>query len=84
MTMRQLNNDLRDNEDLLKLAEVAAMLRVHPMTVRRWGDQGLLPFYALGPRHIHRYRRGDIDRFIAQQRGGQQQTADRGTAPRGW
>jgi len=34
---------------------VAAFLGVHPNTIRRWSDEGLIPCLRLGPRHDRRF-----------------------------
>jgi len=48
------------NEEWLGLAETAEILGVHPNTLRRWGDQGLLPVHRTGGGH-RRFRREDIE-----------------------
>ncbi len=53
------------SEKLLKLAEVAEFLHVHPNTIRRWSDQGKLMFYRVSLRGDRRYKKSDIDLFLA-------------------
>jgi excisionase family DNA binding protein len=48
------------NEEWLGLAETAEILGVHPNTIRRWGDQGLLPVHRTEGGH-RRFRREDIE-----------------------
>lgn len=48
------------NEEWLGLAETAEILGVHPNTLRRWGDQGLLPVHRTEGGH-RRFRREDIE-----------------------
>jgi len=52
-------------ERLLKVAEVAQILNVHPNTVRGWNSAGLLPCYRIGPRRDRRFRLGDIYDFLS-------------------
>lgn len=56
--------DKLDMARLLMVSEVARLLHVHPNTVRRWSDQGLLPAYRMGRRRDRRFRWQDIQRFI--------------------
>lgn len=39
---------------LLRVREVATLLRVHPNTVRAWTSLGILPCYRVGPRKDRR------------------------------
>jgi len=50
---------------MLTTSEVAAILSVHINTVRRWSNQGSLKAYQLGPRGDRRFRKEDIDEFLA-------------------
>ncbi|MDV2989702.1 MAG: helix-turn-helix domain-containing protein [Dehalogenimonas sp.] len=50
---------------MLTTSEVAVVLNVHINTVRRWSNQGTLKSYQLGPRGDRRFRREDIDAFLA-------------------
>ena len=45
------------NQDprLLRVGEVAALLSIHPNTVRRWAAQGLLKSWRVGPRGDRRF-----------------------------
>jgi excisionase family DNA binding protein len=47
-------------EEWLGLAETAEIIGVHPNTLRRWGDQGLLPVHRTEGGH-RRFRREDIE-----------------------
>jgi len=57
--------------DWLTLGQAAKYLGVAQSTIRKWSDQGLLPaFYTPGGHR--RFRRGDLDQFLARSgRGGQ-------------
>ena len=68
MTINDLfDHQLKQNLDvgpLLLVNEVAQLLNVHPSTVKRWADRGLLPCYRLGTRGDRRFRRIDIEDFL--------------------
>lgn len=55
------------DDDLLTLAQVAAMLNVSPATVKRFVRSGELPIVRFGY-HTIRCRRGDVDAFIVAHR----------------
>lgn len=54
-------------ESYLTVAQAAEHLGVHPSTIRRWIDSGLLRAYRLGPKRIN-VKRSDAERMIAQRR----------------
>jgi excisionase family DNA binding protein len=49
---------------LLTVKEAARLLHVHPNTVRRWHDMGLVSGYRVGPRGDRRFKLEDIERFL--------------------
>ena len=49
---------------MLTIGDVAKCLGVHPNTVRKWSDKGILKSYRIGPRRDRRFRREDIDDFL--------------------
>lgn len=51
---------------LLRIREVAEMLGVNPETLRRWDREGKLKAIIISKRGDRRYKREDIERFIAQ------------------
>lgn len=62
--------DLRDMDDLRKIqgmtntyriAEAAKLLGVHPSTLRRWDEKGILPPSIRTPTGERRYTDADID-----------------------
>jgi len=48
---------LDDLPDLLTIREVADLLRVSPLTVKRWGKKGKLPAILINSRGDRRYRK---------------------------
>ena len=55
-----------DIDGMLTINEVARLLSVHINTVRRWSNQGALKSYRIGSRGDRRFRREDIESFLAQ------------------
>ena len=51
----------------MSLSEVAAVLGIHPSTVRGWSDRGLLPYHRTQGGH-RRYLRSEIDLWLQSQR----------------
>ena len=43
----------------------AALLGVHPNTIRAWTDAGRLPAFRINPRGDRRYRPVDVERLLA-------------------
>ena len=54
-------------EPLLNVREVAELLRVHPLTVRRYISEGALAAVQL-PGGYHRVRRQDVEEMLRQGR----------------
>jgi excisionase family DNA binding protein len=61
-----------DLVSMLSVAEVSDLLHVHPNTLRRWGELGLIPTFRVGPRGDRRYRRADVEAYLAGARIGEQ------------
>jgi excisionase family DNA binding protein len=55
-------------ELMLSTAEVSRLLHVHPNTLRRWSNNGIIKTYRIGPRADRRFRQDDIDHFLVQLR----------------
>lgn len=48
---------------LLKIKEAAEILNVHPETLRRWDEKGILKAIKIGKRGDRRYKKEDILAF---------------------
>ena len=48
---------LQDMPDLLTVKEVAELLRVSPLTIKRWGKRGKLPAIRINSRGDRRYKK---------------------------
>jgi len=51
---------------MLKTGEAPQLLGLHPNTVRRWSEKGMLKVHRVGARGDRRFRREDIDAFLAE------------------
>jgi len=57
MTDSKKKLDLETLPDLLTVREVAEILRVSPLTIKRWGKRGKLPAIRINSRGDRRYRK---------------------------
>jgi diguanylate cyclase (GGDEF)-like protein/excisionase family DNA binding protein len=55
-----------DQDALISVAQAAALLGVHPNTLRAWTDAGRLTAYRINARGDRRYRRADVERLLAE------------------
>lgn len=55
---------LDDLPDLLTIAEVASLLRVSVLTVKRWGKKGKLPAIRINSRGDRRYKKDVVLRLL--------------------
>ena len=51
---------------LVSVAQAAALLAVHPNTIRAWAEAGRLPAFRINARGDRRFRRGDVERLLAE------------------
>ncbi|MDP9468055.1 MAG: GAF domain-containing protein [Chloroflexota bacterium] len=58
-----------DRGALVSVAQAAALLGVHPNTIRAWTDAGRLPAFRINARGDRRYRQGDVERLLAEGTG---------------
>jgi len=49
--------DIKNLPDLLTVREVADLLRVSPLTIKRWGKRGKLPAIRINSRGDRRYKK---------------------------
>ena len=52
--------DLYNLPDLLTVREVAEILRVSPLTIKRWGKRGKLPAIRINSRGDRRYKKEQV------------------------
>ncbi len=52
--------DINNLPDLLTVREVAELLRVSPLTIKRWGKRGKLPAIRINSRGDRRYRKESV------------------------
>ncbi len=58
------NLSIQDLPDLLTIREVANLLRVSPLTIKRWGKKGKLPAIRINSRGDRRYRKDVVLRLL--------------------
>ncbi len=51
-------------ENMLTVREVASILHVHPNTLRRWADKGILDSTRITTRGDRRFTSQDIEQFL--------------------
>lgn len=54
------NISLNNLPDLLTVKEVAELLRVSPLTIKRWGKRGKLPAIRINSRGDRRYKKESV------------------------
>ncbi len=59
-----MDQEFRSPTGLLTVKEVAAWLRIHPNTVRRWNDLGKLKAYRIGNRGDRRFLKSEVERML--------------------
>ncbi|MBP6045283.1 helix-turn-helix domain-containing protein [Candidatus Woesebacteria bacterium] len=55
---------MSDLPDLLTIREVADILRVSPLTIKRWGKKGKLPAIRINSRGDRRYKKEVVNRLL--------------------
>jgi len=58
-----MNVDLA-NANLLTLGQVARLLHLHPNTVRRWSNKGVLKSYRICERGDRRFKNEDVNQLL--------------------
>lgn len=56
--------EVEETDSLLTTSDVANLLNIHIITVRRWSNLGVLPSFRIGPRGDRRFRKEDILTFL--------------------
>lgn len=57
LNMANDNISINNLPDLLTVREVASVLRVSPLTIKRWGKRGKLPAIRINSRGDRRYKK---------------------------
>jgi excisionase family DNA binding protein len=59
----------KDNQakGMLTVKEAGRLLHVHPNTLRRWSNEGVIKAYRLGPRGDRRFKLEDITELLLEQ-----------------
>jgi excisionase family DNA binding protein len=52
--------------NMLTVREVANVLHVHPNTLRRWADKGIIKSYSITSRGDRRFMPQDINQFLTE------------------
>jgi excisionase family DNA binding protein len=53
---------------MMTVSEVARLVHVHPNTLRRWSDQGVIRTFRISSRGDRRYRKLDVHYFLSELR----------------
>ena len=56
-----INNNI---DPMLTVGEVSTLLHIHPNTLRRWADKGLIKSFCITPRGDRRFNSQDVDEFL--------------------
>jgi excisionase family DNA binding protein len=57
---KKYNLDINNLPDLLTVGEVAEILRVSTLTIKRWGKRGKLPAIRINSRGDRRYKKESV------------------------
>jgi len=55
---------LNQTDSMLTIRDVSKLLHVHPNTLRRWADKGIVETYRITSRGDRRFMAKDISRFL--------------------
>ncbi len=62
--VRSQRDDSNGSRQMLTTGEFAALVGLHPNTVRRWSDKGLLNYRRIGSRGDRRFFRDDAESIL--------------------
>ena len=54
----------QESNELLTVGQVARLLHIHPNTVRRWSNKGILESYRICDRGDRRFKKEDVDLLL--------------------
>jgi len=57
---------MKIKREFLTVSEVADLLNIHPNTVRRWAQLGLIKAWRVGPRRDRRFQRTDVLNLLSE------------------
>jgi excisionase family DNA binding protein len=60
MDREQSDRPDRSISTMLTTGDVARIFNVHPGTIRRWSEQGIIKAYRVGPRGYRRFSREEV------------------------
>jgi excisionase family DNA binding protein len=72
LVKEETGKDMENGEhmsNMLTVREVADLLHVHPNTLRRWSNKGVIRAYRITRRGDRRFKREEIDRFLTELNG---------------
>jgi predicted site-specific integrase-resolvase len=52
-------------DNMMTIVEVSRIFHIHPTTLRRWADKGVIKSYCISSRGDRRFMARDIEEFIA-------------------
>jgi len=56
-------------DSMMTVSEASKILHVHPNTLRRWSNKGIIKSYCITPRGDRRFMSGDIYQYLAKMYG---------------
>lgn len=65
---------------MLTIREASRLLHIHPNTMRRWSEQGVIKSYRIGPRGDRRFKLEDITILLSGKAEGNGVGANPGTS----
>jgi len=66
--MVRKTSDDNASSRMLTVKEASRLLNIHPNTVRKWSEEGLIKAYRIGPRGDRRFKPEDIDIVLREEK----------------